>query len=91
MRPARRCFPNLRLQSLGGAPAQTWYSTHSGPENQWPDSWCSVCHVAFLREHQWNGKNEGELNVKLLCHHCYETSRAMGTCVLIPDHDIADQ
>lgn len=76
-------FQTFLCNHLAEDPAQTWYSTPPGPDDQWPDSWCSLCHVAFLREGRWNDKSEAELDVKLLCHHCYETHRAMGECVLI--------
>jgi hypothetical protein len=63
--------------------AQTWHSLAPSSENRWPDAWCSICQVAYLRESEWNDKNEGAITVKLACHRCYETLRALGTSVSV--------
>jgi hypothetical protein len=68
---------------LAEDPQQTWYSLAPDSENQWPDDWCSGCHISYLRENEWNEKNEDGLNVKLLCHHCYEAQRASGQSVYV--------
>jgi hypothetical protein len=32
-----------------------------------------------LKEGEWNERNEGCLNVTLLCHRCYEHARSQST------------
>ena len=85
-----KAYQTFVCKHLVGNPAQTWYSTAPNPENEWPDSWCSVCHVAYLREGQWNEKNECGLDVKLLCHHCYEDKRALGGWVEVPEGELQE-
>lgn len=78
-------FETFICSHLAENPVQTWYSMASTLENQWPDSWCSTCHSAYLRENEWNEKNEGEIEAKLFCHRCYEAHRAIATCAYIAD------
>ena len=83
-----KAFETYLCDHLAENPSQTWYSTAPKAENKWPDAWCSVCHVAYLRENQWNENNEGEIKAKLLCHKCYEAHRALGNCVDVPDYEV---
>jgi hypothetical protein len=48
------------------------------------------CHAAYLRENQWNEKNEEEIEARLFCHKCYEACRALGKCIDVPDYEIPD-
>ena len=57
-------------------PVQRWYSDVPSEDNRWPDAWCSACNVEFLKEGEWNEKNEMGLVAKLLCHNCYEAAQA---------------
>jgi len=56
-------------------PSQKWFSSEADEQNKWPDAWCSVCNAFFEEEAEWNGKNESRLEIKLLCHRCYEKLR----------------
>lgn len=56
-------------------PIQRWHSGCPSPENPWPDAWCDRCNVAFLREGEWDDKNSDAIDIRLLCHHCYELAR----------------
>jgi hypothetical protein len=76
------------MPSLGRKPSQTWHSIASNAENKWPDAWWSVCHVAYLRENQWNQKNEEDIEARLFCHKCYEECFALGKCIDVPDYEI---
>ena len=78
-----KAFETFICQHLMENAVQTWYSIAPDSENRWPDAWCSVCHSAYLRENEWNDKNEGEIKVKLACHRCYEAHRALGTSVYV--------
>ena len=51
---------------------QRWHCGFPSEDNPWPDAWCDRCNEIFLREGEWNEKNEREVKLKLLCHHCYE-------------------
>jgi hypothetical protein len=73
----RKSFPDLALYA-------------PNVENKWPDAWCSVCHVAYLRENQWNEKNDEEIEARLFCHKCYEECRALGKSFDVPDYEIPD-
>lgn len=66
-------------EHLVSDPQQKWFSTFPTDENPWPDAWCSICQKAFQREGEWNDRSEGRLKIKLLCHRCYESRRALGT------------
>jgi hypothetical protein len=70
---------------LAADPRQVWYSSRANEQDRWPDSWCSICHEAFQQQGEWNDKNENGLTIKLLCHRCYESRRAQGTHVEVPD------
>jgi hypothetical protein len=57
-----------------------WYSAEVDDEHPWPDSWCGICNAFFEAEGEWNEKSESaaELgkNMRLICHHCYESIRS---------------
>jgi len=53
-------------------PIQRWVCAYPSEGDPWPDAWCSRCEEAFLREGEWNEKNESGTNLKVLCSHCYE-------------------
>ena len=60
---------------LVGASGLTWHSHEPSEEHPWPDAWCGQCHVAFEREGEWNEKSEVGVNIKLICHQCYERTK----------------
>jgi hypothetical protein len=60
---------------LAANPKQQWISSPPDESNQWPDAWCAECDALFQEEGEWNESNEKGLNVKILCHHCYEFLR----------------
>jgi len=57
-------------------PKQRWFCEEIDRENPWPDAWCAACDVFFQEQGEGNEANEKQVNVKLLCHHCYEMLRA---------------
>lgn len=61
---------------LAENPVQRWYSDVPTERKRWPDAWCSRCQVEFLKEGEWNEKNEQGLVAKILCHECYEAAQA---------------
>ena len=80
-----QAFETFICVHLAADPQQAWYSSEANEEDRWPDSWCSVCHEAYQQQGEWNDKNESGLKVKLFCHRCYESHRAQGTFIEVPD------
>lgn len=58
-------------------PAQQWYSREPSSENPWPDAWCGACDKVFMRDGEWTDENSACIEIKLICHHCYERRRAL--------------
>lgn len=77
-------FQTLICEHLAANPQQAWYSSKPDEQDQWPDSWCSICHEAYQQHGEWNDVNEAVLTLKLFCHRCYEFHRAQGTAVDVP-------
>lgn len=48
-------------------------------DNPWPDAWCDRCNAKFFRGGEWNESNSDGVDLRILCHHCYE--RALGKSV----------
>ena len=63
-------------EHLIGASGLKWYSHEPSEENPWPDAWCGRCHTEFEREGEWNETSEASVNIKLICHQCYERTKA---------------
>jgi hypothetical protein len=57
-------------------PVQRWHSAAPSEAKRWPDAWCANCNLEFLKEGQWNQRNEKGLIAKMLCHKCYEAAQA---------------
>jgi hypothetical protein len=61
---------------LAAEPMQRWHSARASESNRWPDAWCDLCNAAYLQEGEWNSRNSGKVELKILCHHCYEKNLA---------------
>jgi hypothetical protein len=61
---------------LAAEPVQRWHSARASEDNRWPDAWCGQCNVRFLQEGEWNDRNFTGVDLRVLCHHCYETALA---------------
>ena len=57
-------------------PVQTWYCAAPCADQPHPDAWCAACERLFQQEGEWNERNEGGLDIRAVCHHCYEDARA---------------
>lgn len=57
-------------------PVQTWYCDPPSADQPHPDAWCAACERLFQQEGEWNERNEGGLDIRAVCHHCYEDARA---------------
>jgi hypothetical protein len=70
-----RGFPAYLCSHLVAEPAQKWFSEEPTLENRWPDAWCETCDRIFLEEGEWNERTGSRIQVKTLCHRCYEGKR----------------
>jgi hypothetical protein len=62
--------------------AQRWHCDYPSQDKPWPDAWCTCCNAEFLKQGEWNEKNEGVVNIKLLCSSCYERRKGESiTCM----------
>ena len=57
-------------------PVQTWHCNPPTAEEPCPDAWCDACERLFLQEGEWNEKNEGQADIRLVCQRCYDDARA---------------
>jgi hypothetical protein len=69
-------FSTYVCEHLVVNPAQEWFSQEPDEDHKWPDAWCASCDAAFQEQGEWNENNESKINIKLLCHHCYERLRS---------------
>lgn len=56
-------------------PKQKWHSDDPTIANPWPDAWCAKCDELFQERGKWDEQNSERLEIKLLCHRCYESFR----------------
>lgn len=64
-------------------PQQQWFCDYPSEDNPWPDAWCGVCDREFQKEGEWNAKNEQSLEIKLICHCCYEEFKGSSVAPLM--------
>ena len=60
---------------LAAKPTQLWFSDRPSEADPCPDAWCGLCNMAFWEQGEWNDANDGCLDVKVVCHRCYEEMR----------------
>jgi hypothetical protein len=72
-----RGFPAYLCEHLMADPAQKWFAEEPTVENRWPDAWCAACDEIFLEEGEWNERTGTRIQVKTLCHHCYQAKRKL--------------
>ena len=75
-------YPTYLCEHLVANPAQRWHGSYPSQDNPWPDAWCPVCDLEYLKEGEWNDNNEPNLKIKLVCHHCYESFRSQSAGIL---------
>lgn len=63
-------------EHLAMNPEQRWHCNYPSEDNPWPDAWCGQCDGEFQKEGEWNENNEEAIQIKLICHHCYESGMA---------------
>jgi len=67
---------------LVDSPEQKWHGGYPTIDLPWRDAWCAACNEVFEREGGWNNKNEGMVEIDVLCGHCYEDGIAQSvTCM----------
>jgi hypothetical protein len=42
-------------------------------------AWCSECDKFYQAQGKWNDENEDQVEIKLVCHRCYESLRTNAT------------
>lgn len=57
-------------------PVQTWFCNPPTADEPCPDAWCAACEQVFQQQGEWNEKNEGQADIRLVCQHCYDDARA---------------
>ena len=59
---------------------------HADPEpgDRWPDAWCDRCEEVVDAAGEWTDEAAREADIKALCTHCYEESRALN--ITVPRH-----
>lgn len=57
-------------------PVQTWYCNPPSADQPCPDAWCAACERLFQQEGEWNEKNEGQVDIRMVCQQCYHDARA---------------
>ena len=60
-------------------PNQLWCSRQQTAENPCPDAWCLRCDEHFQEQGEWNEKNEGKVQIQLVCQGCYLRLRLSNT------------
>lgn len=68
-------FAAYICEHLVANPAQKWFSNEPCEDDRWPDAWCAACELLFLEQGELNEKNQPKREIKLICHHCYESLR----------------
>ena len=63
-------------EHLVGACGLSWHSHVPDSERPWPDAWCGSCHKVFEAEGEWNEVSEASVKIKIVCHNCYEATKA---------------
>lgn len=68
---------------LAGDPRQRWYCNYPTKDDPWPDAWCGACEQAFQEQGEWNEQNSQNLNLKILCHNCYDNKKGSSVAPLM--------
>jgi hypothetical protein len=66
-------------EHLAGDPKREWFSDVPTSSKPWPDAWCNECDQIYQEQGEWNDNNSGRIEIKLLCHRCYESLRVQAT------------
>lgn len=64
---------------LLATPAQFWCSREVTADEPTPDAWCLDCDQYYREQGEWNEKNEGRIEIKLVCRTCYARLRRLDT------------
>ena len=64
-------------------PRQQWFGEVPAPDFPFPDAWCADCNAELLRAGgEWTEEAEECLDLKILCHHCYQDAMAQSVDTL---------
>jgi hypothetical protein len=73
-------YATFVCQHLAKRPRQLWCSDYPARNDAWPDASCASCNRRYLRGGKWTKGIASQL--KVLCHHCYEDARSIGSTYL---------
>jgi hypothetical protein len=72
-----QAFPTYVCGHLHGQPGQRWFCDAPQADYPYPDAWCGQCDTELHKQGgEWNEHNEGCLDLRVICHHCYQGSMA---------------
>jgi hypothetical protein len=69
-------YATFVCEHLATKAPQEWFGDSPAEDNQWPDAWCAECNSIFLREGEWNERNNKEIKLKIICDRCYSEARS---------------
>lgn len=69
-------LPTYVCGHLCAQPVQRWFGDAPDAGTPYPDAWCARCEAEFLKEGEWTDSNADCLDLTILCHCCYEESKA---------------
>jgi hypothetical protein len=84
-RPEVQCSAHGRglstyvCEHLVANPAQSWFSDEPCAAEPWPDGWCAQCERIYQEAGEWNEQSAGRIQIKRVCHRCYESLRRRST------------
>ena len=61
-----------------------YHASESDPADPWPDAWCDRCEDARARAGGWNDASEEEVEISLICNHCYDEAKARNRRIPAP-------
>lgn len=71
-------------QHLTGGSTALGFHFNDSSQAEWPDAWCDACDAVWEAEGELTERVEKQLGIKLLCHFCYEQSRALNMVIREP-------
>src|ERR1700690_1376295 len=61
---------------LAAGVACGYHASAESASDPWPDAWCDACEERLVAAGDWTTDVVAQANLKILCTHCYDESRA---------------
>jgi hypothetical protein len=79
-----KAYSTFVCEHLATSVSQEWFGNFPEEDN----AWCAGCNSIFLREGEWNEKNEKEIKLKIICDCCYAGARSLSVdCLSVPHRE----